>query len=163
LEKVGIMLETYGNLWELADQGCDALVITTNGYVRKDGRAVMGRGIAKEAADRFLELPGQLGTALRKEGNHCFVFAYQPYDIVAFPVKPIFGPNGEPGWRARAEIPLIETSARELVKLADRYDWTDVLMPRPGCGFGSLKWAQVKPVISPILDDRFTAVTFGNL
>jgi hypothetical protein len=157
------MLETYGNLWELADSGCDALVITTNGYVRRDGRAVMGKGIAKEAADRYLELPGMLGLALRKEGNHCFVFAYQPYDIVTFPVKPTFGPNYEPGWRMRADITLIEKSARELVTFADRYDWTDVLAPRFGCGNGQLLWKNVKPVVKEILDDRFTVVTFGNL
>ena len=154
------MLETFGDLWDLAEQGCDALVITTNGYVRKDGRAVMGRGIAKEAADRFLELPAFLGSAIRREGNHCFLFAWQPYDIVTFPVKPTFGPNHEPGWKVKAQLPLIEASAKELVTFADRYDWTDVLLPRPGCGNGGLKWAQVQPVLKDILDDRFTAVTF---
>ena len=154
------MLETYGNLWELANEGCDALVITTNGYVRKDGQAVMGRGIAREAAVRFSDLPQALGTRLRKEGNNCYVFSYPNYDIVSYPVKPIFGPDGEPGWKAKATISLIKKSAMELSRLADRYDWTDVLMPRPGCGNGGLRWENVQPHLAIMLDDRFTAVTF---
>lgn len=157
------MLETYGNLWEMADQGCDALVITTNGYVRKDGLAVMGRGIAKEAAYNFPKLPYELGIQIRKNGNNCYVFPNPGFDLVTFPVKPMYGPEGEPGWRAKAQLGLIEKSARQLVALANRYDWTDVIMPRPGCGFGGLKWEKVRPLLAPILDDRFTAVTFGVL
>lgn len=157
------MLETHGNLWELAD-GCDALVITTNGFVRKDGQAVMGRGIAKEAAEFYPELPKQLGRDLKTNGNHCYVYSgLEEYDIVTFPVKPVWGPNGIPGWKTKAEIPLIIQSAKELVRFADKYDWVDVLLPRPGCGNGNLNWKDVRPILGKILDDRFTAVTFGDL
>ena len=129
--------------------------------VRKDGQAVMGRGVAKEAADLLPELPKLLGQELRKFGNHCFIFSIIPvFDIITFPVKPTFGPNHEPGWQVRAEIPLIKQSAYELVKFANRYDWVDVLLPRPGCGNGGLKWKDVKPVLTEILDDRFTAITW---
>lgn len=155
------MLKEYGNLWELADEGCNALVITTNGFVRKDGQAVMGRGIAKEAADRFPELPKELGTLLRNHGNQCYpLWGYTAYTIVTFPVKPVWGPNGVPGWRANAELPIIKQSAEELVALADKYEWTDILLPRPGAGYGHLKWEDVEPMLSNILDNRFTVVTF---
>lgn len=156
------MLEAYGNIWDIADEGgWDALVITTNGYVRKDGRAVMGRGVAKEAADRYIELPGQLGQAIKTQGHRVHVFSgYAPYDIVAFPVKPIFGLNGEPGWKAKADLGLITTSAAQLVYYADRYEWKDVLVPRPGVGNGKLNWGNVKAIIEPIFDDRFTVVTW---
>lgn len=159
------MLEAFGDIWELADEGCDALVITTNGYVKKsDGLAVMGRGIANQAAKRFPKLPAELGWCLRQYGNHCFVFSgHSPhYDIVTFPVKPTFGPKGEPGWMVKAELPLIAQSAKELVGIAKRYDWIDILVPRPGCGYGMLHWGNVKPVLSRILDDRFTAITYGS-
>ena len=33
-----------------------------------------------------------------------------------------------------------------------------VYMARPGCGNGQLKWEDVKPLIAPILDDRFIVV-----
>ncbi len=158
------MLEAFGDIWELADEGCDALVITTNGFVRNDGRAVMGRGIAEQAAKRYPKLQAELGRCLRTYGNHCFVFSgYNPnYDIITFPVKPVFGPSREPGWMSKAELPLIEQSARELLGITKRYDWIDVLLPRPGCGYGGLNWRDVRPTLRGILDDRFTAVTFAG-
>jgi hypothetical protein len=39
----GEMKEVIGNLWFYYDKGATA-VITTNGYVKRDGRCVMGRG-----------------------------------------------------------------------------------------------------------------------
>jgi len=43
--------EVDGNLWEIE---ADWRVITTNGFVKKDGRAVMGRGVARQALQRYL-------------------------------------------------------------------------------------------------------------
>ena len=47
------MIETSGNLWHFHTQG-RWVVTTTNGSVRKDGCAVMGRGVAREAAAKLL-------------------------------------------------------------------------------------------------------------
>ncbi len=47
------MKEDFGDLWDF-----DGIIaITTNGFVKKDGSCVMGRGCAKEAALRFGWLP----------------------------------------------------------------------------------------------------------
>lgn len=157
------MLEAYGNIWDIADEGgWDAVVITTNGYVRKDGQAVMGRGIALEASQRFPGLAADLGMNLLDYGNHVYPFYYpeSKFDLFTFPVKPVFGPNGEPGWKAKAQIPIILQSISELIRYVDKFEWMDILMPRPGCGFGQLKWEDVKPKIEPLLDDRFTVATF---
>jgi len=61
------MQEINGNIWEQYDLG-RWIVITTNGEVRKDGACVMGRGIAKQAADKFPDLPYTLGSTI-KEGR----------------------------------------------------------------------------------------------
>ena len=63
-----------------------------------------------------------------------------------------------PGWAVKAELEIIENSARELVKLADIYKWRKIILPRPGCGAGGLKWKEVRPIIS-FLDDRFFVIT----
>lgn len=153
------MLEKFGNIWDLA-KDYDAIVITTNGYVKKDGSAVMGRGIAKEASWRYPDLPKRLGWNLGQEGNiPCAFTDYKPY-IITFPVKPAFGPDGIPGWLVRADINLIKESAIKLIETVDWLELQKVILPRPGCGNGRLTWEQVKPIIEPILDDRFTVVTF---
>lgn len=156
------MLEAYGDLWDIASEGhWDAIVITTNGYVRKDGEAVMGRGIALEAKERYPGLALAVGTQIRNFGNKVHVFSgYDDFDILTYPVKPVFGPNGEPGWKAKAQLPLVQKSMSEMLYFVNRYHWMDILMPRPGCGNGGLKWDTVKEAISPFLDNRFTVVTF---
>jgi hypothetical protein len=43
--------------------------------------------------------------------------------------------------------------------MADKFRWQHIVMPRPGCGNGGLDWADVEPVLSKLLDDRFTVIT----
>ena len=143
------MRELTGNLWEVET---DAVVITTNGVVRKDGCAVMGRGVAKQAAERMPRIAGIFGKALQVIGNHVINLGYsQTWGwIFSFPVKE--------HWRDTASLELIERSARELVDAVDRYEFGTVALPRPGCGNGGLRWKDVRPVIEPLLDDRFVVV-----
>ena len=72
--------------------------------------------------------------------------------ILSFPVKH--------NWFNNADISLIKRSAKELL------DWSEpfrsIVLPRPGCGNGGLKWEDVKPVLEPILDGRFHVITFGK-
>jgi hypothetical protein len=146
------MLEAKGNIWYLDG---DALCITTNGFVKKDGTCVMGRGIAKEAAGLRPELPAILGSLIQSKGNHVHVLDYDSHYrqwVLSFPVKH--------NWFEKADIKLIKRSAEELVVKADELEWERVLLPRPGCGNGKLNWEEVKAVLEPILDDRFVAVTF---
>lgn len=152
-------------------------VITTNGFVRRDGRCVMGRGTARQAATRYPELPAQLGSYIRKYGNRVFDLGKKPdgKHLLSFPVKPVSvvfnGKNAVkhmrnrfrvgdtvPGWAAVADLRIIERSARQLVRLADHMRLDDIVLPRPGCGAGELDWSLVKPVLERYLDDRFTVV-----
>ncbi|MBI2060646.1 MAG: hypothetical protein HYT87_12825 [Nitrospirae bacterium] len=93
------MIEVVGDLF---DQEADAICLTTNGFVKANGEAVMGRGCAKQAADLWPELPGMLGSRIQKEGVRVTLLSEQvvgtpggvlgrfrtPYHVVAFPVKP---------------------------------------------------------------------------
>lgn len=170
------MLEAKGNIFNM---DCDALCITTNGFVKKGELAVMGRGCAKQAADLVPELPAILGKSLNIAGNtvSILVIKNETY-LVAFPVKPIcekFESNSQvvkhmqgkftqgqliPGWACVASMPIIEKSALELVDMVNFKGWTNVVLPRPGCGAGELSWDIVRFVLEGILDDRFTCVTF---
>ena len=161
------MIELTGDMFEVAgDEAFDALCITTNGFLKNDGNAVMGRGCAKQAALRWPDM--HEGTAV---------------SIVSFPVKPTrkqFGSIEErnagcvqhmvgrwgpgdlniPGWAVKADINLIVKSAGELVHLANTLEWDKILLPRPGCGAGELTWEDVHPRLKDILDNRFYCITF---
>lgn len=142
------MREIKANLWDFSSQ---YKVITTNGSYKNDGKAVMGRGCAKEAAEIYPKLPSWLGIVLMNKGNHVHLF---PDGIITFPVKH--------NWWERADLALIGRSTLELVELVDGLETESVVMPRPGCGNGKLSWDVVKLVLEPHLDERFTVVSFDH-
>lgn len=151
------MIEVRGNLWTYP---ADVRVITTNGFVKKNGEAVMGKGCALEAAQKWPSLPRDLGTLLKSRGNHVFLLGAptkeKPYALYSFPVKH--------KWTEKADIDLIRRSANDLLEVLDPLYPNDegnvFVLPRPGCGNGQLKWEDVKPILEPILDDRFHVITF---
>lgn len=142
------MKEIQKNLWDVE---CDLRVLTTNGIVRRDGACVMGRGCALEAKDRFPGIEFRLGELIRKYGNRVMRLGrYEGVVIASFPVKH--------NWKEPADPELIRRSAEQLVALADKFGYTDVAIPRPGCGNGKLRWSDVRKVLDDVLDDRFTVV-----
>lgn len=170
------MIEIKGNLF---DEPCDAFCITTNGFIKKDGSCVMGRGCAKQAATRWPVLPKVLGRNINDYGNVVLapLFLSDGRYLLSFPVKPasvVFNGNNcvkhmlnkfnvgdvVPGWAALANIELIKTSATQLVYLTNTYGWDKVVLPRPGCGAGELSWDTVRHELNQILDDHFYAITF---
>ncbi len=147
------MKKLAGNIWRVA---CDALVIPTNGDVNRRGEAVMGRGVALQAARRWPLLPKVLAELLRNEGNHVFD-VYKPRrlpTLLTFPVKH--------HWRERAELDLIRRSVLELVAKVDRLEYRRVALPRVGCGNGSLDWEDVLPILVRYLDNRFILVSLPS-
>jgi hypothetical protein len=153
------MIEAFGDIWKM---GGDAVVITTNGAVRRDGACVMGRGIAKQAKERYPGLEREIGYNIRLWGNHVARFDPATGDIAygvpvretlyTFPVKH--------HWKEAADLKLIKRSATELAEMVD--ETAQVLVPRPGCGNGQRSWWEVKPILEPLLDDRFVIVTYSE-
>jgi hypothetical protein len=150
------MLEIKGNLWQTQ---ADARCITTNGFVKQNGECVMGRGCAKEARDMHPGLARQLGTLITQYGNIVHDLSeFAPFNMLySFPVKH--------AWNQLADPALIALSAEQLLAVVGKLNaqgiaLKTILIPRPGCGNGGLKWEKVKPILSPILDDRFHIITF---
>jgi hypothetical protein len=141
------MLEELGDIWEHADRGA-VVVITASGSLTRDGRAVLGRGVARQATLRFPDIAQKLGRLLAEQGSHVF---YLGGCLVSFPVE-------ESAW-SQPDLRIIARSARELRRLADRSGWQRVVVPRPGCGGGGLAWKDVKPLLTPWFDDRFIVIS----
>ena len=140
------MKEITGNIWD--HHAAAILALTTNGHVTKTGKAIMGRGVAAQAAKRFSSLPERLGQAIAQGGNHVHFLGE---NLVSFPVEhsPLEAPD----------LQLIEQSARELAALAEAQGWASIIVPRPGCGGGGLSWDVVKPLLEACFDDRFTVIS----
>jgi len=147
------MKEVTGNLWTYP---ADVRVITTNGFTKKNGEAVMGRGCALEAKERWPYLPKLLGSFIQAKGNLPAVYCLEGTFLLTFPVKH--------KWFEKADIQLIEQGAKVIAgdKFSDLLQNKRIVMPRPGCGNGQLDWNDVRPVLEPILDDRFHVITFGK-
>lgn len=136
------MLERSGNIWKTK---ADFIVITTNGDVRRDGKAVMGRGIARQAKQRFPGIDQWFGQTLNDLGNHVHWIMRGP-NIITFPVKR--------HWHEKADLELIERSCIELaywrieqMRQDVRFASKTIALPRPGCGNGQLQWKEVRPVV----------------
>ena len=136
------MRTIVGNLWD--QDGW--IVIPTNLTIKKNGEAVMGRGVAKQAVDQYPWLPGLYGKSLAVGGRVMIDYNHR---LVLFPVKH--------RWHQKADVKLIEESLTEMVFTLNRE--TDcVFLPLVGCGFGELSEEEVRPLLDTYLDDRFTLV-----
>lgn len=140
------MKQQQGQMWDY--QGQAIIAITTGGVVSKKGHCAMPRGCARQARDLFPQLAAQLGALIQQYGNH--VFSLEPM-LVSFPVE--HSPYEVPCLR------LIEQSCQELVQLTNQNKWSQVIVPRPGCGGGGLSWAEVEPILERYFDNRFTIIT----
>jgi hypothetical protein len=149
------VIEIHGDLFKQANY--DALVVTTNGSRKKNGYAVMDKGVALTAKKKWRGLDKALGRQLYLYGNICrIIFSHKletPTPIIAFPVKHT--------WDRPADIQLIRRSLNELKIIADNNPhWTKIVLPRPGCGNGRLSWQKdgIDGLCARVLDNRFIVV-----
>ena len=147
-----IINEEIQDIWNCS---CDAICITTNGTVKLNGEAVMGRGNALQAKIKYPQIAKILGNKIKNNGNKVNLLTLQKedgiylgnqkvnYHIISFPVKH--------NWNEIADINLIKESIEFLLSLIKLYSWSKVLLPKPGIGCGRLEWNYVKKSILPLL------------
>jgi len=141
--------EMAGNLWHFHEQ--DAwIAVATNGTVNGIGQAVMGAGQAKDASNRFPNLPRILGDRLRQFGNQPAAFPH--IRLITWPTKR--------DWRSGADLTLIINGVSHIRHFLDQFGISRLYCPRPGCGLGQLQWERVRRALAPLVDDRFIFVTF---
>jgi hypothetical protein len=137
-----------GDIWDYHALG-HPVVITTNMQIKKDGTAVMGKGIALQAAQRFPDLPRQYAQILPQK-EYAGVYYFGKYNLFTCPTKR--------HWRDNSDIYLIEESLCCIWLYITHHNTglkLPIYLPPPGCGNGGLTWNEVQPKISRILDDRF--------
>jgi hypothetical protein len=149
------MQEIQGDFWEIVGTAEPSIIcVTTNGIVKNNGELVMGAGIARQFAERFPELPHELGERVNHTGNIVFHLVYPPckHTIASFPTKH--------DWRGSSNLSLVKRSATHLKNLTTKLN-RNLYTVRPGCGNGHLNWErQVKPILKEVgWDDRFFIIS----
>jgi hypothetical protein len=150
------MKEINTDIWQIwNDTPNAALCVTTNGIVKRNGEAVMGRGMALQAKQHLGNyIATVLGSQMQKHGNHVHELINDNNTpltaVLSFPTKN--------DWKDRSSISLIAQSAMELMNWLNNHQGTTAMVTRPGCENGNLKWENVKETLSAILDDRVTVV-----
>jgi O-acetyl-ADP-ribose deacetylase (regulator of RNase III) len=140
----------------------DAIVIPTNTVYRMKNKnkaiAVMGAGLAKQAALKWPQLVLALGANLMADDwEHPFVHTFTPIEQHGTPI--VFALPTKRHYRDESSLELISSGLDKLVHLVNTQDLKNIAVPRLGCGLGNLDWdTEVKPLMESKLDDRFVVV-----
>ena len=144
-----------GDLWNEVGHA-DLLLVTSNATLNKACRLVMGRGAAKEAANRYPALPLFLGRQLVDMILKDPPDAFPTYGVMVSALRD----NGtvigvfqvKYHWSDNADLELIKVSAGTLRLWAPAFD--RIAMNFPGIGNGCLEPKVVWPAISQVLPEN---------
>lgn len=130
-----------GNMLNHLDE-CDYACITTNSFIKKDGRLVMGAGIAKQVRDSVKDIDKRFGDGIFHLTEYNLVKAGKFY---AFQVKYHFKDN--------ADLDLIERTTHKLKVGCEKRPDLKVFLNFPGIGNGHLSREQVLPIVEQLPDN----------
>jgi hypothetical protein len=136
------------NLWTKID-GPAAYIVTTNGYIRKDGALVMGRGAALEATKRIPGIEYQCGDKIQDFGyltdngyRYGFLVVRLMNDLPRFGIFQV-----KYHFKDNADLNLILHSVTMLKVAAEAWNDIQFRMNFPGIGWGHLKREDVLPLL----------------
>lgn len=113
-----------GDIW--TDRQVEGqVVVPINWTFNRYGRAVMGRGVARQAADKYPDLALLLGGMIKSNPRTPQICFHK--DLILFPVKN--------HWRDKADLNII---ARSLWELRALQSSGTIYFPLLGAGFGEL-------------------------
>lgn len=138
-----------GDMWT-AFAAADLFLITTNSAIRKDGALVMGRGIARQARERFPGLAEALGQHILNTcgelGEYSLLISprWPTAKLGAFQVKRHYSQT--------ASLELIRHSTAALCAWCADHPDAQVALNFPGIGNGRLRREDVLPIIAQLPD-----------
>ena len=177
------MKYAVGNIMQMIDK-VSAIVITTNGFTKSNGEAVMGRGIAEQFKNMCPELPRILGSKLIQHGNNVhFLRQMGKTRIYSFPVKAegmkLERPEQKglivsharykfsvgmyvPGFALKADVAIIERSLKQLAQVHVQDGLSSVIIPIVGCGAGELSFNGdgIHDLMMEHLNEHFYCMSF---
>ena len=149
-----------GDMWESFPES-DLFLVTGNSVVKKDGTLVMGRGIAKEAKERYPQFPLAAGQYLSRHQEYR---KNKPYGLLlnVYKMCPKLGVfQVKAHYKDKASIELIRYSTMLLSIYIKKYESmiNTVNLNFPGIGYGGLDRKEVLPILEEFLSDSAQKVT----
>lgn len=137
-----------GDLWSASKDG-HFIIVPINWTYNRNGNAVMGRGVAAQAAKFYPDLPGILGRYIMSQPTMPEVTFHK--DLILVPVKR--------HWKDTASITFIDKSLRELTEAKTCVPHEEWYLPLLGAGFGDLEPLTSLTLMASILtSDNYTLV-----
>lgn len=154
------MKEVKTSIWDRQWDGCWK-AIPINCQINSKGVLIMGKGLAREAKERYPKLPKEFANLIfGQQRQHQPIFPIlrwlddENVNLMGFPTKR--------HWKEPADLALIEEGLIFLKGLMpylmSNGEKEKVVAPRLGCGLGGLNWDRdVKPLVEKYFgdDDNF--------
>jgi hypothetical protein len=134
------MRNSSKDIWDYT-QANTAICIPVNLMVKKNGKAVMGAGLALAATKRVPGIAKAWGEIIYSQHNVLVAPIGRWHDatVLSFPTKL--------DWKDPSDLALIALSAAQLSRYADRFD--SIVLPKVGAGLGKLDFeTQVRPILN---------------
>ena len=148
------MIWKTGNIWIWHQMGA-TIVIPTNYGWKSDGTNVMGRGLAKEAAEQFPDLPELYGESCQLSIPELH---WPERRLILVPSKELNREAPWLSWQAPATIQRVQRSLEWLQANAGSFP-NKVYVPCLGAGNGQLDDELIQELMDKILvDPKFIGV-----
>ena len=136
----------HGDMWSAFDQPGILFLFTANSVVLRNGRLVMGVGMARQVRDRFPNIDMYFGELVKNTGKSAFGLivpdTFPSFKIGMFQTKVHY--------RDPARLDVIKAAAERLHLWANAHPATQVHLNYPGIGYGSHPASQIWPLIKDL-------------
>jgi hypothetical protein len=165
---------SHGNIWDFLPKGYYITIPTNVGWTVSTPEPVnpMGRGLAKDARDRFPGCDRWLGKqycltsafSLRPE-DPAWLKIYPSAPLIFFPTKPLNALEPWRSWSTKSNKTMISKLLDHFPKFVTEFNLGKVAIPLLGAGNGGLDPAEMKALIQQKLgsDNRFLLITPAEL
>ena len=140
----------FGDIWEAWGTPKSLFVASTNAMVNSKGKLVMGRGIARQLAERCPTIPALAAKLRQKKGKRYGFLSVGQHDnqeIGLFQVKY--------HWREPANLLLIQYSIACMMNFIENKPIETINMNFPGIGNGHRAISEIEPLLGTLPDNVF--------
>ena len=159
-------MRTYvGDLWDEAFDPPTWRVIPTNLGWTKDEYNVMGRGVARQAAERnggLASFYGKWCKMMAGQTTHDLICFANP-SLILLPTKGLNRNTPHLSWQAPSDIRLLERAVQMMAFNMINRPRNLVALPLLGCGNGGLDPRDVVPILHRHLDQQYVLVLTEEL